>query len=152
MIAAAETTLQVEITVQLLTLKATSRNCHLPSNSSTPIQTSLWNRRESPLRIKQATQVWSRVSKRRWMIWPRYSRHRRHHRGSWIYQTKVRKYDRSSNFIDLSDMHSAEIAKCLKNHGHHLRTLNLARNRLTDEGIGQVVRAVCDTQIESLDI
>jgi len=41
MIAAAETTLQVEITVQLLTLKATSRNCHLPSNSSTPIQTSL---------------------------------------------------------------------------------------------------------------
>ena len=86
------------------------------------------------------------------MIWPRYSRHRRHHKVSWIYQTKVRKYEHLSNFIDLSDMHSAEIAKCLKNHGHHLRTLNLARNRLTDEGIGQVVRAVCDTQIESLDI
>ena len=50
--------------------------------------------------------------------------------------------------IDLSDMHSAEIAKCLKNHAHHLRALSLARNRLTDEGIGQVVRAVCDTQIE----
>ncbi len=49
-------------------------------------------------------------------------------------------------------MHSGEIAKCLKSHGHHLRTLSLARNRLTDEGIGQVVRAVCDTQIESLDI
>ncbi len=50
--------------------------------------------------------------------------------------------------LDLSDMHSAEIAKCLKNHAHHLRALSLARNRLTDEGIGQVVRAVCDTQIE----
>lgn len=50
--------------------------------------------------------------------------------------------------LDLSDMHSAEIAKCLKNHAHHLRVLSLARNRLTDEGIGQVVRAVCDTQIE----
>lgn len=55
-------------------------------------------------------------------------------------------------FVDLSDMHSAEIAKCLKNHAHHLRVLSLAKNRLTDEGIGQVVRAVCDTQIESLDI
>jgi Ran GTPase-activating protein (RanGAP) involved in mRNA processing and transport len=53
---------------------------------------------------------------------------------------------------NLSDMHAGDIAKCLRSHSMHLRVLSLAKNRLTDEGVGQVVRAICDTQIESLDL
>jgi hypothetical protein len=49
-------------------------------------------------------------------------------------------------------MHAADLAKCLKSHSGHVKTLSLARNRLTDEGVGQVIRAVCDTQIEQLDL
>jgi len=49
-------------------------------------------------------------------------------------------------------MHAADLSKCLKSHSGHVKTLSLARNRLTDEGVGQVIRAVCDTQIEQLDL
>jgi hypothetical protein len=47
-------------------------------------------------------------------------------------------------------MHAAELSKCLK--GSHLKSLSLAKNRLSDEGIGQVIRALCDSQIEHVDL
>lgn len=47
-------------------------------------------------------------------------------------------------------MHAADIVKNLK--GCHFRNLNLARNRFTDESIGQIVRALCETQIETVDL
>jgi len=54
--------------------------------------------------------------------------------------------------LDLSDMHAAEIAKCLKSSSGGVRHLSLGKNRISDEGIGQVIRAICDTQIEYLDL
>ena len=58
----------------------------------------------------------------------------------------------NKNVLDFSDMHSGDIAKCLKSHSGHIKLLSLAKNRLTDEGVSQVVRALCDTQIEHLDL
>lgn len=49
-------------------------------------------------------------------------------------------------------MHAADIAKCLKGYSGPVRNLNLARNRFTDESIGQIVRALCDTQLETVDL
>lgn len=49
-------------------------------------------------------------------------------------------------------MHSAELVKCLKMYSGHLRALSLAKNRLSDEGLGQLMRAICETQIEHLDL
>lgn len=49
-------------------------------------------------------------------------------------------------------MHSAELSKCLKHHSMHVKQLSLAKNRLSDDGVGQLIRAVCDSQIEHLDL
>ena len=38
--------------------------------------------------------------------------------------------------LDLSDMHAAELTKCFKSHSGHVKSLSLAKNRLTDDGIG----------------
>ena len=49
-------------------------------------------------------------------------------------------------------MHAAELCKCLKSYSMHIRVISLARNRLTDDGVGQIIRALCDTQIENVDL
>lgn len=49
-------------------------------------------------------------------------------------------------------MHSADLSKCLKLHSAHIRSLSLAKNRLTDEGLGQVLRALAETGLEHLDL
>ena len=53
---------------------------------------------------------------------------------------------------NLSDMHAVELCKCLRSNSSHLRGLSLARNRFTDDGINQIIRALCDTQMESVDL
>ena len=52
----------------------------------------------------------------------------------------------------LSDMHAIDLCKCLRTAGSHIRHLSLAKNRLTDDGVAQIIRAVCDTQIMMVDL
>jgi Leucine-rich repeat (LRR) protein len=49
-------------------------------------------------------------------------------------------------------MHAVDLCKCLKTSSGHIKSLSLAKNRLTDDGVSQVIRAVCDTQIMFLDL
>jgi hypothetical protein len=49
-------------------------------------------------------------------------------------------------------MHSTEIAKCIKNNSGHIKSLNLSKNRISDDGVIQIVKAICDSQIEMLSL
>ena len=49
-------------------------------------------------------------------------------------------------------MHAVDLCKCLRTSAGHIRSLSLAKNRLTDDGVAQIVRAVCDTQIMMMDL
>jgi hypothetical protein len=54
-------------------------------------------------------------------------------------------------FIDLSDMHSFEIAKLMKT--SHVKYLNLSKNKLTDDAVIQIVKALCESaSVESLNL
>lgn len=48
-------------------------------------------------------------------------------------------------------MHSNDLAKCIKTSGH-IKTLNLSKNRLSDDGMGLLIKALCDSQIESVNL
>jgi len=45
-------------------------------------------------------------------------------------------------------MHSNEIAKCIKMFSGPIRSLNLSKNRISDEGIGHIIKALCESHIE----
>ena len=47
--------------------------------------------------------------------------------------------------IDLSDMHVNELAKCIKCNSGHIKSLNLSKNRITDEGINHIIKALCES-------
>lgn len=49
-------------------------------------------------------------------------------------------------------MHAVDLCKCLKSCSGHIRSLSLAKNRLMDDGVAQIIRAVCDTQIMYVDL
>ena len=55
-------------------------------------------------------------------------------------------------FIDFSDMHSNEIAKCIKMHSGHVKSLNLSKNRLSDDGLVMIVKALCESSIEQVNL
>ncbi len=48
-------------------------------------------------------------------------------------------------FLDLSDMHAIELAKCIKTMSGHVKHLNLSKNRISDEGIILIIKALCDS-------
>lgn len=55
-------------------------------------------------------------------------------------------------YIDLSDMHVNELAKCIKTGSGHVKFLNLSKNRLGDEGINHIMKALCESQIEAVNL
>jgi Ran GTPase-activating protein (RanGAP) involved in mRNA processing and transport len=49
-------------------------------------------------------------------------------------------------------MHVNEICKCIKSNSGHIRILNMSKNKLGDEGIGHVMKALCESQIEQVNL
>ena len=49
-------------------------------------------------------------------------------------------------------MHSVDIAKCIRTASGHIKTLNMARNKISDEGVEQVIKAICESQIEHVNL
>jgi Ran GTPase-activating protein (RanGAP) involved in mRNA processing and transport len=49
-------------------------------------------------------------------------------------------------------MHTNEIAKAIKLSSHHIRVLNLSKNRITDDGFVPIVKALCESGIEQMNL
>lgn len=49
-------------------------------------------------------------------------------------------------------MHSNDLAKCIRTLSGGVRTLNLSKNRISDEGIIHIIKALCDSQIENVNL
>lgn len=49
-------------------------------------------------------------------------------------------------------MHSNELAKCIRTQSGPIKQLNLSKNRISDEGINHIIKALCDSQIESVNL
>ena len=49
-------------------------------------------------------------------------------------------------------MHSTELAKCIRASGGYLRAVNLSKNRITDEGLNILAKAICESQLEKVDL
>lgn len=65
---------------------------------------------------------------------------------SLIYQIEVSKLTKSINlYIDLSDMHSTELSKYIKCSGSYVKKLNLSKNRISDEGMNVIIKAICES-------
>lgn len=45
-------------------------------------------------------------------------------------------------------MHVNDLAKCIKSCSGHIKSLNLSKNKLSDEGIGHIMKALCESSIE----
>eukprot|EP00347_Sterkiella_histriomuscorum_P008603 403344461 len=52
---------------------------------------------------------------------------------------------------NLSDMHVNELAKCIKSTAH-IKFLNISNNKLGDEGINHIMKALCDSQVEAVNL
>ncbi len=48
----------------------------------------------------------------------------------------------------ISDMHTNNIASLIKSHGTKIKSLDLSGNKISDEGIMALIKALCDSQIE----
>ena len=51
---------------------------------------------------------------------------------------------------NLSDMHSNDLVKAIKGSSGHIRDLDLSKNRITDEGLLHIMKAICESQIENI--
>lgn len=49
-------------------------------------------------------------------------------------------------------MHSNELAKCIKTLSGPVKLLNLSRNRIQDDGVVHIIRALCDSSIECVTL
>lgn len=49
-------------------------------------------------------------------------------------------------------MHSNDLAKCIKGFSSNIRLLNLSKNRISDEGILHIIKALCESQIEIVNL
>ena len=49
-------------------------------------------------------------------------------------------------------MHANEVAKCIKMHSGLVKSLNLSKNKISDEGFVHIVKALCDSNIEVLNM
>ena len=54
--------------------------------------------------------------------------------------------------IDFSDTHSNELSKSIKAHSSHIRVLNLSKNKIGDDGIVLLVKALAESSIEVLNL
>ena len=54
--------------------------------------------------------------------------------------------------IDLSDMHANELVKCIKMHSGPIKSLNLSKNRISDDGLVHIAKALCESSIESVNL
>lgn len=52
----------------------------------------------------------------------------------------------------LSDMHSAELAKCIKFNSGHIKHLNISKNRISDEGFQIIAKALCESSLEQVNL
>eukprot|EP00347_Sterkiella_histriomuscorum_P020077 403339189 len=53
---------------------------------------------------------------------------------------------------NLSDMHSNDLAKCIRTLSGGVRLLNMQKNRISDEGILHIIKALCESQIEQVNL
>lgn len=49
-------------------------------------------------------------------------------------------------------MHSNELSKAIKAHSNHIKVLNLSKNKISDDGIVLIVKALAESQIEVLNL
>lgn len=42
-------------------------------------------------------------------------------------------------------MHTQELSKCMKFSGSHLKSLILSKNKISDEGIITIIKALCES-------
>ena len=49
-------------------------------------------------------------------------------------------------------MHANDLAKCIKTHSSLVKSLNLSKNRISDEGFVHIIKAICESGIEVLDL
>lgn len=49
-------------------------------------------------------------------------------------------------------MHSNDLARCIKTLSGHVKSLNLSNNRISDEGIGHIIKALCDSHIKNVNL
>jgi hypothetical protein len=49
-------------------------------------------------------------------------------------------------------MHANELTKCIKNHSGHIKTLNLSKNRIGDDGLVHIIKALCESTIERVNL
>ena len=49
-------------------------------------------------------------------------------------------------------MHVNDLAKCIKTLSGHIKSLDLSKNKIGDEGIPLIMKALCESHIESVNI
>lgn len=49
-------------------------------------------------------------------------------------------------------MHSIELAKCIKSSGGQVKFLDLSKNKIGDEGINLIMKALCESKIEAINL
>lgn len=49
-------------------------------------------------------------------------------------------------------MHVNELSKCIKTWSGHIKSLNLSNNKITDEGLVHIVKALCESSIERVNL
>ena len=49
-------------------------------------------------------------------------------------------------------MHSNDIARAIKSDSAGVQTLNLSKNKISDEGIGHIIKAICESSIDTLNL
>ena len=42
-------------------------------------------------------------------------------------------------------MHTLEIAKCIRTCSGHIKNLNLSKNKISDDGIDHIIKALCES-------
>ena len=48
-------------------------------------------------------------------------------------------------------MHANELAKCIKSFSGHIKYLNLSKNKISDDSLLHLVKALCESSIERVN-
>lgn len=49
-------------------------------------------------------------------------------------------------------MHSSELAKCIKSSAGQVKFLDLSKNKIGDEGINLIMKALCESRVEAINL
>lgn len=49
-------------------------------------------------------------------------------------------------------MHSNDLANCIRMYSGHIKILNLSKNKLADEGLMMLAKALCESSIEKVNL